>query len=44
MGGATNITTDKTGTLTENVMTVTEGYFAGKAAATSKDLAEVSFF
>ena len=30
MGGATNITTDKTGTLTQNVMTVVKGYFGKK--------------
>jgi magnesium-transporting ATPase (P-type) len=30
MGGATSICSDKTGTLTENLMTVARGYFAGR--------------
>jgi len=30
MGGATNICSDKTGTLTQNLMTVNEGFFGGR--------------
>jgi magnesium-transporting ATPase (P-type) len=46
MGGATTVCSDKTGTLTQNLMTVSEGFFAGRfwpAPPTRADL-EVGYF